>query len=265
MTSGNRLNQPETSPVNVPGNEANLLWNSAIPTEASTLGHTLVLAPHPDDESLGCGGTLALLRQSGYRVQVVFVSDGTQSHPHSGTYPALRLRNLREAEALAALQELGIGPDMATFLRLPDRQVPGVAAAGHTEAATKLASLIRAFGPTTLLVPYEKDPHPDHRATYQLLQTALNQMAAPWPRVLEYIIWLWELAQPADWPRPDQRKVLQVTIETVTDQKKRAIHAHQSQVSRLIDDDPTAFYLSPELLRHFDTPHELFLMKPTYL
>lgn len=240
---------------------ANYLREDPLPIDARALGKTLVLAPHPDDESLGCGGTLALLRQADYPVHVVFMSDGTQSHPHSPTYPAERLRDLREAEARAALAELDIPEANSTFLRLPDRAVPTVGAPGFDEQAAALAQQIQSFRPTTILVPYERDPHPDHRATYQLLTAALNQVAAEPPRVLEYLIWLWELGRPDDLPKPNERIVLKIDVHAAIDQKKRAIQAHQSQVTRLIDDDPSAFYLSPELLSHFDTPYELFVEK----
>lgn len=239
---------------------ANPLRENPLPLDALTLGHTLVLAPHPDDESLGCGGTLALLRQAGYAVHVVFVSDGTQSHPNSPTYPADRLRDLREAEARAALRELDIPEGESTFLRLPDRRVPTREAAGFADASTQIARIIDRFEPQTVLVPYERDPHPDHRATYQLLEGALATRHDR-PRVLEYLIWLWELGRPEDLPQPGERTVLKIDIEPVVAQKKRAIDAHQSQVTRLIDDDPTAFYLSPDLLSHFDTPYELYVEK----
>ena len=246
--------------VGLPPSLANVLRHNPAPIAAGSLGRTLVLAPHPDDESLGCGGTLALLRRAGQAVHVVFVSDGTLSHPNSATYPAPRLRDLREAEALAALRELIIPETEATFMRLPDRNVPSPGQPGHEQAGAELAAVIRAFGPDTVLVPFERDPHPDHRATYQLLTTALTPVANP-PRVLEYLIWLWELGRPDDLPREGERQVVSVDIAPVIEAKKRAINAHQSQVTRLIDDDQTAFHLSPELLRHFDTPYELFLLK----
>ncbi|CCH02648.1 LmbE family protein [Fibrella aestuarina BUZ 2] len=239
---------------------ANYLHEDPLPIDARALGKTLVLAPHPDDESLGCGGTLALLRQADYPVHVVFVSDGTQSHPNSPTYPADRLRDLREAEARAALVELGIPEAMSTFLRLPDRAVPVAGAPGFNEQAAALAEQIQSFRPTTVLVPYERDPHPDHRATYQLLDEALKAVPTR-PRVLEYLIWLWELGRPDDLPKPNERIVLKIDIHTAVEQKNRAIQAHQSQVTRLINDDPSAFYLSPELLSHFDMPYELFVEK----
>lgn len=66
-------------------------------------------------------------------------------------------------------------------------------------------------------------------------------------------------------PSPDEMAVWSVPIASVMTQRNRAIAAHRSQVTRLIDDDPTAFYLSPELLTHFDAPRELFLEERTAL
>ncbi|WP_375446510.1 PIG-L deacetylase family protein [uncultured Fibrella sp.] len=261
MTSGPDNLLPQQVPDTLPPSLANVLRDGPAPIDARSLGRTLVLAPHPDDESLGCGGTLALLRRAGFSVHVIFISDGTQSHPNSATYPAHRLRDLRETEAIEALRELGVSEKEATFLRLPDRNVPVPNAPGFVEVVGQLATILQSFGPTTVLVPFERDPHPDHRATYQLLQGAMAQLPEPL-HVLEYLIWLWELGRPDDMPRTNERLVLSVDISPVMAEKKQAIAAHRSQVTRLIDDDPSAFYLSPELLRHFDTPYELFLEKP---
>ncbi|WP_461116387.1 PIG-L deacetylase family protein [Spirosoma jeollabukense] len=222
-----------------------------------TIGSALVIAPHPDDESLGCGGLIAQLRALDYVVHVVFVSDGSMSHPNSKTYPAERLRDLREAEAGEALRILGVNDVDCTFLRYKDRQVPVHNQPGFLEAATAIATLIDRVKPSTIFVPWRRDPHPDHRASWQITQEALRQTNSV--RVLEYLIWLWELGNQHDMPDPDEMNVWKVAIDTVIDQRNQAISAHRSQVTRLIDDDPTAFYLSPELLTHFEKPRELFL------
>lgn len=227
--------------------------------DVRALGATLVLAPHPDDESLGCGGTIIRLRQLGLPVHVLFVSDGTMSHPNSPTYPAERLRAVREAEARDALSRLGVDSDACTFMRLPDTAVPLPNQPGFGAAVATLTDVIEQVRPATVLVPWERDPHRDHRATWQLLHAVRTQPPARSFRVLEYLIWLWELGRPDDMPRPDERRVWQVPIDTVIEQRNHAIAAHVSQVTRLIGDDPTAFYLSPELLAHFNRPFELFL------
>ena len=84
----------------------------------------VIVAPHPDDESLGCGGVMAAASARGQAVAVVIVSDGCGSHTHSALYPPDRLRALREAETLEAVAALGVPAEGVTFLRLPDAGVP---------------------------------------------------------------------------------------------------------------------------------------------
>lgn len=249
--------------MNSGNSQAHTLESSAVPlTDLRSIGSALVMAPHPDDESLGCGGTIAQLRALRYAVHIVFMSDGTLSHPNSVAYPAERLRDLRESEAHEAMRILRVDPKACTFLRYRDRQVPAVGTPGFSEAATALASLLNRLKPSTLFMPWRRDPHPDHQASWQIGQAALRHTIHK-PRVLEYPIWLWELGTPDDRPYPDEVQLWQVSIETVLNQRNQAIAAHRSQVTRLIDDDPTAFYLSPELLRHFEQPRELFLENRT--
>ncbi len=244
--------------MNLATNSVQALENRARPLDVRQLGPALVMAPHPDDESLGCGGTIAQLRQLGYPVHVLFVSDGTLSHPNSARYPAQKLRDLREAEAREAVQILGVEPDACSFMRLPDRRVPTVNEPGFADAVATVTALLNRLKPTVLFMPWQRDPHPDHRACWQIGQRAAQE-ALLQPRLLEYLIWLWELGTPDDWPQPDTTQIWRVDITDVLPQRDRAIAAHRSQVTRLIDDDPTAFFLSPELLTHFAPPRELFV------
>lgn len=244
-------------------NQASVLDDSVRQlADLKEIGSALILAPHPDDESLGCGGTIAQLRALQYDVHVVFMSDGTLSHPNSKAYPADRLRDLRESEAREALRILMVDPEACTFLRCRDRQVPMIDTPGFGEATAILTSLLDRLKPSTLFMPWRRDPHPDHRASWQIGQAALRHSFHQ-PRVLEYPIWLWELGTPEDWPYADEVELWNVSIGSVIDQRNQAIAAHRSQVTRLIDDDPTAFYLSPELLNHFRQPRELFLESRT--
>jgi LmbE family N-acetylglucosaminyl deacetylase len=79
----------------------------------------IVVAPHPDDESLACGGLIADACRQGLPGKVVIVSDGAGSHPNSKAYPPDRLMALRKEEAKRAGSELGLKPEDMLFLNLP--------------------------------------------------------------------------------------------------------------------------------------------------
>jgi LmbE family N-acetylglucosaminyl deacetylase len=89
-----------------------------------TCRRVLVVAPHPDDESLGCGGLIATLAWKGAAFRFVFVTDGGASHRHSQSWPRPRLAARREAEATEALRRLGVGAETRLFLGLADAAMP---------------------------------------------------------------------------------------------------------------------------------------------
>ena len=228
---------------------------------AATLGPTVIIVPHPDDEALGCGGLLALLRQAGQPVAAVLVSDGSMSHPHSQAFSAVARRELRYAEFRHALSILGIDESDTNvlYLHLPDGAVPTEGQPDFIEAATRLAAFLQEKQPATVLVPWRRDPHPDHRATSQLTAATLAQLPQP-PRRLEYVVWAWERAAPADLPRPEEGIGFQLDIAPVLAQKQRAIAAHRSQLAPgIITDDPSGFLLSETMLAHFTHPAEAFI------
>ena len=222
------------------------------PEAAAELGRTVVLAPHPDDESLGCGGLLALLADAGLPAHVVVVTDGTRSHPASRTHPADRLRALREAEAREAVGLLGHGA-RAEFLRFPDCGLPGADDAGFDAAADRLAALVDDLRPDTLLLPWRRDPHCDHEATWALAH-ARRQPGVRW---IEYPVWAWTAPDAA--PREDEATAWRLDIGPALDRKLGAVAAHRSQTTDLIADDPDGFRLGPDVLAHFRRPWELYL------
>ena len=226
---------------------------------AATLGSTVVVVPHPDDEALGCGGLLALLRQAGLPVAAALVSDGTMSHPDSQEFSATARRELRYAEFRHALAVLGVDENHEVlYLGLPDSQVPSTGPA-FERAAAQLATFLQEKQADTVLVPWRRDPHPDHRATAALVAAALGQLPQP-PRRLEYVVWAWERADPADLPRPEEGTGFQLDIAAVLPTKQRAIAAHRSQLQPgTITDDPSGFLLSEHMLSHFAQPVEVYI------
>jgi LmbE family N-acetylglucosaminyl deacetylase len=226
----------------------------------ASLGTTVVIAPHPDDEALGCGGLLTLLSQANQRVAAVLVSDGTMSHPNSHLFSAAARQAVRAGEFRHALTILGADSVEPLLLGLPDSRVPNRPdEPGFQKAADQLRRFLEQQQAATVLVPWRRDPHPDHRATSQLVAAALAAMPRP-PRRLEYVVWAWQRAAPADLPTAaDNAHGFRLDVGTVAAQKKRAIAAHRSQVAPgVFIDDPEGFLLSDEMLAHFAGPYEVF-------
>ncbi len=135
-----------------------------IPYEATdlTAGRLLVLAAHPDDEVLGCGGTLALNAGRAEAIRVWIATDGTgqEGVPPEG---ALAYGKRRREEAVRALEALGIGPPL--FGGLPDRGLSSSAEALGAALAAQLAE----FEPDLVLAPSLAEIHPDHRVLGEAL------------------------------------------------------------------------------------------------
>ena len=217
----------------------------------------VVVAPHPDDETLGCGGAISLLCDRNYDVRILVISDGTLSHPNSQKYPAPALQSLREQETLTALSILGVERAAVTFLRLKDGSVPTLTAFNFPRAKTLCQAYLKTALPDTIFIPWRFDPHADHRATWQLIQAAILSLGIT-PQVIEYPIWDWDIQQQQKTPDLVQISGWRLNIEPVLDRKCQAIAAYRSQLGQLIDDDPNGFCLSAELLTNFTRPWEVY-------
>jgi LmbE family N-acetylglucosaminyl deacetylase len=148
----------------------------------------LVFAPHPDDETLGCGGTIAKKRLHGADVHVAFMTDGSGSHqPLIG---ADELRTLRSGEAEAACAELGVPARDLSFLEIED----GKLAEHRARALGTVRELLARLRPEEVFVPFHADIQPDHEATTSIVRDALATLGAR-ARVFEYPIWFWH-----HWP-----------------------------------------------------------------
>jgi LmbE family N-acetylglucosaminyl deacetylase len=214
----------------------------------------LVLAPHPDDESLGCGGLIAAACQAGRPPLVAILTDGAGSHAGSRAWPPERLRAQRAQEVRAATAALGLPPDRLLLLDQPDAHAPLPGDAGFAPLVSRLAGIATAFGCDRILTTWEHDPHCDHQAAWHLAATVARQAGL---RRIAYPVWGWMLqgevaAVPSAGVRLDIAPVLAL--------KRQAIAAHRSQHGTLIRDDPNAFALPAELLAICTAPFETFLL-----
>ena len=214
----------------------------------------VVVAPHPDDESLACGGLIADACRQGVRGKVVIVSDGAGSHPNSKAYAPDRLSSLREEEARQAGAELGLKPEDMLFLRLPDRFVPSEGEDAE-RAIGVIADRVREVGAGSLFVSWRHDPHCDHEASYQIARKV--QLRVGKVRLFEYVVWGHTL--PPSTEVDPIRSGFRISIDHEAMEKKhRAIAAHRSQTTRLIGDERGGFIFSQMDLAHFDRPYEFF-------
>lgn len=221
--------------------------------QAITLGRALILAPHPDDESLGCGGLIAEACAQGEPPVVAVLTDGAGSHPRSRAYPPARLRATREAETLAAVACLGLPRGRVVFLRMPDTRAPSEGPALR-EVASGLASLVRRHGCRSILSSWAHDPHCDHLAAHRI---AAATARATGIAHRAYPVWGLTLA-PGSFVRGGAAG-LRLEMGRHLPAKRRAIRCHRSQYAGLIEDDPSGFQMQPGFMALFDTPTEIYL------
>jgi LmbE family N-acetylglucosaminyl deacetylase len=217
----------------------------------------IVIAPHPDDESLGCGGLISLLAAAGSSFHTIFITDGGASHLNSVSWPRCRLAAQREQEADAALDRLGVGKHPRTFLRLRDGETPRLPVAVREAAVSRLIEIFRSFQPDLILMPWRRDPHCDHRESWRLAMNAISVVVGN-PRVFEYAIWLEELGGPADFPQAHEVERVVFDISSAVQDKRAAISEHQSQITNLIDDDPTGFRLATATIDRLSGRYETY-------
>lgn len=229
----------------------------AFPTALGLTATSLVvIAPHPDDDVLGCGALIARVAPR-LPVRVIYVTDGTASHDGSPTYPPQRLREVREREARRALCQLGVSTP-PVFLRWPDGTVPH---AGDVSAAPLLAAL-RAAIPleedVAVAVPWRRDPHCDHRGATSLVDAVLRER--PRAARFEYAVWLGVIGDPSDEPAPGEGIAIEIDSRPWLRAKRAALREHRSQLGGLITDAAWSFELPEALLERALGPVERFVI-----
>ncbi len=198
----------------------------------SSKDRILVIAPHPDDESIGTGGLLRRARQAGATVRVIFCTSGDNNpwpqraierRVFISTAARLRWAARRREEARAALRFLLGSDDAAQFLNLPDQGVTRLLLHGGEQAIATLRAEFVALRPTLVVLPSENDAHPDHSALHVLARFAfMGELRGC--RVLTYVVH--RRGNSAPWPAI----LLHLTDAEVRD-KRHAILCHETQMA----------------------------------
>jgi LmbE family N-acetylglucosaminyl deacetylase len=190
----------------------------------------VLIAPHPDDETLGFGATASTLAGRGVPVQVVSVTDGGGAYPNLDSQGRARLELTRRAELSRAVGVLGL--DQAIRLGVPDGAITE-----HEDAvADSITELLVGWPPGTwCAATWRGDGHPDHEAVGRAAATAAERTGAV---LLEYPVWMWHWAQPGDTAVPWQRAYTVPLSDTAVRRKKIAAQCFRSQFDVAADVEP---------------------------
>jgi N-acetylglucosamine malate deacetylase 1 len=182
------------------------------------MSRVLVVSPHPDDESVGCGGAIRARVVEGDAVHVIYLTSGERGgHGRSAKETA----SLREEEATEACTILGV--ECVEFYREPDGGVKATRA-----VVERLSAKIRDWNPECLYVPHDREMHPDHRASARLVRGVLSKLGGTGSRTLVLMYEVWTPIQ-----RIDHIVDISAHIET----KLAAIRAHKSQCAVMAFDE----------------------------
>ncbi len=243
-------------------NESNLpaqIWNSAAQLDSIPVINTLALvppgaravliAPHPGDEVVTCGGLLQLLANLGHPLQLLSITDGSASHPGSRQWSEKRLSVFRPQESVEALRRLGLPMHSLKWVR-----------GGFTDNALRVQEaqvcefINRYLRPGDVVFStWRNDGNDDHEAVGRASAKAAEQVGA---RYHDVPVWAWH------WPEREQQQIpweraRKVRLDTWTvARKSHATHAYASQ----LNGEPAigiAPLLPPVILERMRLPYEI--------
>jgi LmbE family N-acetylglucosaminyl deacetylase len=168
----------------------------------------IVISPHPDDETLGMGGTISLLMEAQKKLKALFLTSGERADPSSG-HKQKEYALMRENEAAKAMKVLGVAD--FEFLRFPDRGL----FENLKTLKDALSKAIDDYSPDTIYCTSPVEPHPDHRAA-AMASLSLQESNG-------YGIMFYECVAPL---RPNRF----VDISGVFPKKLKAMKAYKSQL-----------------------------------
>ncbi|ROR30050.1 LmbE family N-acetylglucosaminyl deacetylase [Curtobacterium sp. JUb34] len=197
------------------------------PVDLDGIRSVVVLAPHPDDETLGAGGLIARASDAGVPTHVLLLTRGERSHPDSPTTTAPELAGVRDAEFTRALATLHAGATSSS-VGIPD----GGTREHRDEVVDALQrALDDAERPTLVVAPWRGDGHRDHRITGEVAEEVTAGAAGV--SLLTYPIWAWHWDDPSASAQPWARARVLRLPDAARARKRAALDAYASQIRPL--------------------------------
>ena len=231
-------------------------WFSVDVAVSLPQGPALIIAPHPDDETIGCGGMITRFCMQGRNVHVVIVTDGSSSTQSDVITPE-KLAAIRRQESLSALKVLGLSHENVFFLGYQDNQI------SHNILAISqaIAEHIAQLSPALIFTPHDFDEHPDHRVMASIIGELQDREGIS-ARILQYPVWYKTLS----WPYGMLRCLLtpavyrccrMLELGSLHATKAEALLQYRSQFENLTGEASWSFFSAASRKRFGDTM-ELF-------
>lgn len=219
-------------------------------------GPVLVIAPHPDDETIGCGAAIARFCAEGRKVYLLIVTDGSNSTA-SAVITSSELSVIRRNEALNAAKVLGVSQDNVLFLCYPDNQI-----LSHMKEVSKaIYGHIVQLAPAIIFTSHRFDEHVDHRAI-AIIAEQLQEEGKINALMLQYPVWYKTIS----WPYGVLRCLTTVSaygryrhlsVNAFSTKKEEALIQYHSQFENLTGEKCWRFFSAASRKRFCISP-ELF-------
>jgi N-acetylglucosamine malate deacetylase 1 len=192
-----------------------------------TRSTVLVIAAHPDDEVLGCGGTIARLAAAGSKVHVLLIADGETSRDLGPDVGAERQSRIATRSAQCEVARAVLGYSTVENASLPDQRLDHV---GLLDVVRRVEVAISRHQPVTVLTHHAGDVNSDHRIVHDAVVAACR----PQPNHPVRELLFFETPSSTEWRPPTSAQVFSpnwfVDISATLDAKLRALQAYKDEL-----------------------------------
>jgi LmbE family N-acetylglucosaminyl deacetylase len=215
----------------------------------------LIIAPHPDDEVLGCAGLILQELAGDAQVRVVVLTGGERSHECCCTVGGTLVKNARRGLARRAGDILGLEGDHQIFLDWGDGQLGQIDKGRFHQRAEELAAWIARLRPEAVFAPHPFEGWPDHTVAERITKAAIERSGVACT-LFHYCVWFWFSMPLRRAVRIDWRRARLLDIEDVYERKRAAMDAYLAPCAPC--GKPWSGVLPRELVRAFRWKKELF-------
>lgn len=228
---------------------------------------SIIFAPHPDDETLGCGGSIIRMLHEGYDVYVVIITDGryclTDLGVSSGPTPN-EIKEIRKQETLRAIKILGLSENNLIFLNFEEKHLER----NEKQLCKKIVEILDDVCPSKVFFPQQKEYNIDHRISNRAIRTALS-MSNTKPIECQYTIaWsfpyylLFHVLNDSTLDllaKIGHQNLVTSDVSDLLELKKKAIDEYKSQVT-IIAEDQKRPVLKASFVKRFLNDEEKFFL-----